>query len=195
MGRRRGQRDASRRHRRLVGGAHRPGSLPALRCQAATDGGSWAATRLVRRAPSPSARASWPPLPGLRRLARRPAPSDRRLRRAMPLPHQAPDAPRVNGWVARSPTGATGRPCGALVIVLASMAPAGGRSPKRRPAASCQPGEFKFVGRHRPWPLGEQVRQPRSYPAARPSPQCRAKSRRCRPARSRPSVRTRSRRP
>ena len=37
------------------------------------------------------------------------------VRRALPLPHQAPDAPGVNGWAPRSPTGATGRPRAAPV--------------------------------------------------------------------------------
>ena len=46
-----------RRCRCLVGGPHRPGSLPALWCRAATDAWPWQATRLVRRAPSPAAGA------------------------------------------------------------------------------------------------------------------------------------------
>jgi hypothetical protein len=59
--------------------------------------GRWPSPGLVRGPPQrhrPPARRSR--LRRLWRLARRPTPSDRRLRRAMPLPCQAPDAPGMN---------------------------------------------------------------------------------------------------
>ncbi len=118
MGHRRGQRDASRRYRSLVGGAHWPGSLPALWRRVATDARSWPPACLVRRASSPTASSTRSGLPGLRRLARRPAPAGHRLRRALCLAPQASAGAKRSGpddWTVGPPLPAGGPTLGAML--------------------------------------------------------------------------------
>ena len=111
MGHRRGQRDASRRHRRLARGAGRPGSLPPLRRRIATDVRSWSPACLVRGAPSQAASTGGSGLCPMRDVARRPAPADHRLRSALCIAPAASARPGALGGVSppRSPTFAHGR--------------------------------------------------------------------------------------